>query len=227
VLDTYRAVETPEGVELGLRVAGPAVRLHAWGIDTVARLVGYGLAAIPLGLLGRVGTGMFFLVLFLGEWLYPVLFEVLRGGATPGKRALGLVVVHDDGTPVGWGASLLRNLLRFADFLPLAYGFGLATMLLHPDFKRLGDLAAGTLVIYRESGDGTVLAVPEAPPMPPAVRLEPDERSAVVAFVERMPLWGEARAAELASLAAPLTGAHGEAGVRHLAGIANWLLGRR
>jgi uncharacterized RDD family membrane protein YckC len=227
MLDTYRAVETPEGVELGLRVAGPAPRLHAWGIDSALRLLAYALALIPLSLLGRVGLGVFFLLLFLGEWLYPVLFEVLGGGATPGKRVLGLVVVHDDGTPLGWSASLLRNLLRFADFLPLAYGFGLASMLVHPDFKRLGDLAAGTLVVYREAPPGAARALTEAPPLPPPLRLEADEQRSLVAFLERMPLWGEARAAELASLAAPLTGVRGAAGVERLAGIANWLVGRR
>lgn len=226
MIDTYRAIETPEGVELRLRLAGPAPRALAWLIDVAARLVGYGIASIPLALLGRVGQGLFFLVLFLGEWFYPVLFEVWAGGATPGKKLVGLAVVHDDGTPVGWGSALLRNLLRFADFLPLAYGAGLATMLFHPDFKRLGDLAAGTVVVHVEQLERPLRAV-DAPPLPPPVPLDPDEQRAVVAFAERMPLWGPARAAELASLAAPLVDARGGTAVERLAGVANWLVGRR
>jgi uncharacterized RDD family membrane protein YckC len=226
VLDTYRAIETPEGVELRLRVAGPPARALAWAIDLTLRLFGYGVLSLPLVPLGRVGAGLFFLVLFLGEWFYPVLFEVYAGGATPGKKLVGLAVVHDDGTPVGWSGSLLRNLLRFADFLPVAYGFGLATMLVHPQFKRLGDLAAGTVVVHEERSERALRAV-EAVPQPPPVPLEPDEQRAVLAFAERMPTWGPARAEELASLAAPLVGARGAPAVERLAGIANWLVGRR
>jgi uncharacterized RDD family membrane protein YckC len=226
VLDTYRAIETPEGVELRLRVAGPPARALAWTIDVTLRLFGYGVLSLPLLVLGRVGAGLFFLILFLGEWFYPVLFEVYAGGATPGKKLVGLAVVHDDGTPVGWSGSLLRNLLRFADFLPVAYGFGLATMLVHPQFKRLGDLAAGTVVVHEERSERALRAV-EAVPQPPPVPLEPDEQRAVLAFAERMPTWGPARAEELASLAAPLVGARGAPAVERLAGIANWLVGRR
>ena len=226
MIDTYRPVETPEGVELRLRVAGPPARGVAWTVDVLLRAMGYALLSIPAALLGRAGTGMMFLVVFLGEWFYPVLFEVFAHGATPGKKLVGLAVVHDDGTPVGWSGALLRNLLRFADFLPVAYGFGLVTMLVHPRFKRLGDLAAGTVVVYDERAERTLRAV-DAAPQPPPVPLEPEEQRAIVAFAERMPLWGPARAAELASLAAPLVGAEGPAAVERLAGIANWLVGRR
>ncbi|HEX2165186.1 MAG TPA: RDD family protein [Thermoanaerobaculia bacterium] len=226
MIDTYRAIETPEGVELRLRLAGPAPRALAWLIDATLRLVGYAVASIPMTLLGRVGQGLFFLVLFLGEWFYPVLFEVYAGGATPGKKLVGLAVVHDDGTPVGWSGALLRNLLRFVDFLPVAYGAGLATMLFQPRFKRLGDLAAGTVVVHGEREERALRAV-DAPPLPPPLPLDPDEQRAVVAFAERMPLWGPARAAELATLAAPLVDARGQAAVTRLAGVANWLVGRR
>lgn len=226
MIDTYRPIETPEGVELRLRVAGPPARGVAWTIDLLLRTVGYAVLGIPAAALGRAGAGVMFLVLFLGEWFYPTLFEVYAGGATPGKKLVGLAVVHDDGTPVGWSAALLRNLLRFADFLPVAYGFGLVTMLVHPRFKRLGDMAAGTVVVYDERTERALRAV-DAAPEPPPVPLDPEEQRAVVAFAERMPLWGPARAEELASLAAPLVGARGPAAVARLAGIANWLVGRR
>nr|GFD53798.1 hypothetical protein [Tanacetum cinerariifolium] len=82
---------------------------------------------------------------------------------------MGLRVVHDDGTPVGWSASLLRNLLRFVDMLPFGYSVGAFACLQHPLFKRLGDLAAGTLVIYRDAPTPRP-TLPDAPPvMPPLV----------------------------------------------------------
>ncbi len=226
MLDTYRSVETPEGVELGLRVAGPAVRAYAWAIDTLIRLAVYVALAIPLAFLGQVGVGLYFLAIFLMEWFYPVYFEVKRGGATPGTRRLGLRVLHDDGTPVAWSSSIIRNLLRFADFLPAAYGFGLASMLVSRDFKRLGDLAAGTLVVHRIS-DELPASVPKAPPARPPVPLAPAEQRAILEFAARQSTWSEQRIAELATLARPLTGKTGFTSHAALLGIANWLLGRR
>lgn len=226
MLDTYRPVETPEGVEIGLRVAGPVPRLFAAAIDGVIRAVVYVVLAIPAGLLGNGGVGLMLVGMFLTEWFYPVLFEVLRGGATPGKRQMGLLVLHRDGTPVGWTASIVRNLVRFADFLPIAYGFGLAAMLIDRDFRRLGDLAAGTVVVHADT-EMVGARVPTGPPLRPPASLDLEEQRAVLDFAARLGTWSEARSAELAGIAAPLTGASGTEGVRRLLGIANWLLGRR
>jgi uncharacterized RDD family membrane protein YckC len=228
MLDTLRTVETPEGADLTLSVAGPVPRALAWGLDALLRGLGYAALSIPLALLGNAGGGLMLIVLFLGEWFYPVLFEVHRGGATPGKRVLGLRVLHDDGTPVGWTASLLRNLLRAADFLPLAYGAGIASMMLNEDFKRLGDLAAGTVVVHQgEVEEPTpAVATPEAP-APPAVPLSLGERRALGEYARRLPSWSEGRAQELANLATPLTGERGRVAVHRLLAIAAWLAGRR
>lgn len=233
MLDTYRPVETPEGVEIGLRVAGPVPRLLAAAIDLAIRVGIYFVLLIPASFLGDGGVGLLLLSMFLLEWFYPVLYEVRRGGATPGKKRLGLLVLHNDGTPVGWMASVVRNLLRFADFLPVAYGFGIAAMLIDRDFRRLGDLAAGTVVVHRET-ETTGYRVPAGPPVRPPVPLDLDEQRAVLDFAERLGTWSEARSAELAGLAAPLTGVPpgspgegGAEGVKNLLGFANWLLGRR
>ncbi len=224
-IDTERSRATPEGVTLSLRVAGPPARLMAFAIDAVVLLAVQFLLALMATTLGVAGLGFFTLSLFALSWFYPVAFEVLRRGATPGKASIGLQVVHDDGTPVGLAASLVRNLLRFADFLPFAYGAGLASMLLSSDFQRLGDLAAGTLVVYRDDEVGR--RVPAAPPVAPPVALDRREQRAVIDFGARLLTWNEERRAELAAVAAPLTGATGAAGVERLLGIANWLLGRR
>ncbi|MBK8725038.1 MAG: RDD family protein [Holophagaceae bacterium] len=226
MLDTTRAIETPEGVTLDLAPAGPVIRAQAWLWDFLLRLMLYMVFGIGCAFLGRMGVGVFSILAFLTEWFYPVLFEVLGGGRTPGKRVAGLQVLMDDGAPVSWSASLARNFLLTADFLPLLYGFGLLSMLLNRDFKRLGDLAAGTVVVHAE------------PPPParrlsrgevalPRARLTLDEQRAVVSFAERLPTFSPQRAEELAGLAEPVTEAAGPEGVARLLTFARGFLGRR
>jgi uncharacterized RDD family membrane protein YckC len=226
MLDTFRPIETPEGVELQLRVAGPVVRALAWAIDFGIRVVVDLALAMGLTMLGTFGIGILLIMIFLLEWFYPVVFEVYRQGQTPGKRAMGIRVVNDDGTPVGWGAAMVRNLLRAVDFLPMLYGFGLVSMLLNGDFKRLGDLAAGTRVVYREVPAVTT-AIPDARPTAPAVRLSVEEQRAVIAFAERVPRLTEVRAEELAEVLAPVTQLRGVAAIQRLNQMANWLIGKR
>ena len=226
LLDTLRTIETPEGVSLGVRVAGPVPRMLAFLLDLMLRSAIYFMAAIPLACLGETGLGLLLLVIFALEWFYPVYFEVWRRGATPGKRSLGLQVVHQDGTTVGLPASLLRNLLRFADFLPMVYGLGLLFMTFDEDFRRLGDLAAGTLVVYREAGPGDAKPA-STEPLLPAFALTQDDQRAILSFSERAPQWTTERAAELASLAAPLTGLREGASASALHGIAAWIRSRR
>jgi uncharacterized membrane protein SpoIIM required for sporulation/uncharacterized RDD family membrane protein YckC len=97
--------------------------------------------------LGRVAP----LLLVLGSFAawngYFILFEGLRRGQTPGKRAAGIRVVMDTGHAVTFGAATVRNLLRVADFLPPPYLIGLLLTAFHPRGKRLGDLVAGTIVV--------------------------------------------------------------------------------
>ncbi len=233
MIDTIRPVETPEGVELGLVVAGLPVRLLAFLLDLAIRIALISAVGGVLGALGGFGAGIMSVFIFALEWFYPILFEVHWAGQTPGKRALGLRVLHDDGTPVGWSASFVRNTLRSADFLPLAYGFGLVSMLANRDFKRLGDLAAGTLVVY---GDETVaaptaLASPTDPdgalPFVATRPLRTDEQRAIVAFAERSPGFSPERRIELANLVEPLTDRTGPDAVARLVGIAHHLLGHR
>jgi uncharacterized membrane protein SpoIIM required for sporulation/uncharacterized RDD family membrane protein YckC len=226
MLDTVRYVEAPEGVEIAIRAAGPVSRLGAWLIDLAIRVCLYfGLGKV-LDAAGNLGFGIFVLFFFLCEWFYPVLFEVYLGGATPGKRILGLVVLHRDGTPVGWTSSLVRNLVLFADFLPFFYLGGLLSMLIDRDFRRLGDLAAGT-VVSRRPETSSVFRVPDVPPARPPVGLQLDEQRALLEFAERLGTWSRERACELAALVEPLTGAAETAGVARLVGMASWVLGSR
>src|SRR5512146_821017 len=122
MLDTTRRVATPEGIELTLHLAGQVSRALAWAIDLLLRLAVILLVLLAATPLGRAGGGIVLLAAFFVEWLLPACFEAMWNGQTPGKRAMGLRVLNDDGTPVRWPGALTRNLLRAADFLPFAYG---------------------------------------------------------------------------------------------------------
>ena len=226
MLDTLRTVETPEGIELGLRLAGPLPRMLAWLIDALLRFAALYVLLLTLSILGAFGLGLFLIAAFLLEWLYPVALELAMDGQTLGKRALGLRVVCDDGTPVTLSASVLRNLLRAVDFLPFFYGLGLAATLANREFKRLGDLAAGTVVVYTD-GLGAGGRVPEAPALAPPLALATGEQQAVMDFAERVGELSQERARELATLAEPLGDAQGPPTPRRLVRIANWLAGPR
>lgn len=226
MLDTYREVVTPEGVALHLPAAGPVPRALAWAIDLSIRMVVLMVASIVLGLLGTAGYGPYLVLTFVVFWFYPVLFEVLDHGRTPGKRALGLRVVAANGAPVGWLAAFTRNLLRTVDMLPFGYATGLVASLADPWGRRLGDMVARTLVVH-DARPHEPQPTPVSAALAPAVMLLPHEQAALVAFGERGPQVTQERQAELADLAEPLVQARGTLAVARLYGIANWLLGRR
>jgi len=231
VLDTVRRVATPEGCEIGLRVAGPVTRARAWLFDFLLRLIGWMLLGAIAGYVGRLGAAVFMVGAFLIEWFYPILFEVYMGGQTPGKRACGLVVLHDDGRPIGWQASFLRNTVRFVDFLPLLYATGFLVTLLNADGKRLGDLAAGTVVAHVDSQSIDRALEPaqgELGAEPPPAPLTAEEQRAVIEYGRRAGQLTDERAAELAEIAAPLIGdLPPEQARRRLLRLANFLLGSR
>lgn len=226
MLDTHREVLTPEGVALHLRAAGPVPRALAWAIDLAIRIGLLLVCALLLTPLGQAASGVYLLVLFALFWAYPVVCEGAFGGQTPGKRALDLRVIAADGAPLGWVAAFVRNLLRVVDMLPFGYATGLVASLADPWGRRLGDLVAGSLVVHAPR-ERIALAAPGDALHAPAVALRPAEQAAVIAFAERAAQLTPERQAELANLAAPLTGAGGVLGARRLTGVANWLLGRR
>ncbi|MEW9572425.1 RDD family protein [Rhodanobacter sp. Si-c] len=225
MLDSVREIETPEGISLRLRAVGPLPRAQAWMIDTVIRLVLLMLGMAPLSLLGTGGRGLAMLLMFALLWAYWVICELWLDGQSLGKRALGLRVVNLDGTPVTWLPSVTRNLLRVVDALPGVYGVGLISTLVDPCARRLGDIVAGTMVVYaKEPPIGHQVAA--APAQPLHVPLAPEEQAALVDFAERADRLTPQRQEELANLLEPLTGCRDTAAVRRLLGYANGLLGR-
>jgi uncharacterized RDD family membrane protein YckC len=149
---------TPEGVTLDLELAGVGSRALAGTLDLIIQaMIMYGVIVVML--VGAfAGGGNPFLVIaasilavvaaILG---YHVVFEVWVGGQTPGKRMIGLRVVRTDGGPVGLAQSLIRTLMRIIDFLPTIYAIGIVTVFATTRNQRLGDLAAGTVVILDRS----------------------------------------------------------------------------
>ncbi len=246
-VDTARPILTPEGGSLTVRVAGPQVRFAAWTIDTVIRVGFYLVAGTLLGLLGQIGTSAMLLITFAGEWLYFALFEGTVG-ATPGKRRMGVLVVQRDGAPCGLEAAFVRNIVRFVDMLPPFYGFGLLSVISSPDFQRLGDRAAGTLVVYGTRGldrkpkarqrarrrrqgasdgpDGPEAKGESGLSTPLTVALTGEEEAAILDFAARSSAWGSARQNEVADRLEPLTGLTGDAGARRVLAHAAWLASR-
>ena len=225
VLDTHYHVETPEGIDLLLRPAGVVPGL-AYTIDLCIRGLIMLVLMLGLAFLGKLGAGLGLLLTFIMTWWYMVLFEVLNQGRSPGKQMMGLRVVHDDGTPVGWAASLLRNLLRFADILPFGYALGLLCCLNHPAFKRLGDIAAGTLVVYREP-ELSRPSLPDVEPQLPPFPMSLEEQRAFLGFAERGAALSSARREELAGILAEPLGVEPVRAQAEINGIARGFLGLR
>ena len=123
-LDTLQSVELADGVEIRLRMAGPMLRVSAYLIDFVIRalilvIVAFAISFAGIAIGNKVANGFILLSWFLMDWLYPVVFEAGKRGATPGKRALGLRVVQSTGSPITLGQAVVRNFLRFIDSMPL------------------------------------------------------------------------------------------------------------
>jgi uncharacterized RDD family membrane protein YckC len=155
-------ISTPEGVDLDLRLAGLGSRFVAQTIDLVieaALIVAAGLALVGPDAFseGSVASGLgaaaFSVVFFLVILGYDILFEVLASGRTPGKRWTGLRVVRTGGEPIRFLASAIRNLFRLIDFLPFSYLIGSIAILATRRNQRLGDLAAGSLVVRERGGE--------------------------------------------------------------------------
>lgn len=168
-LRQHHGVETPEHVEVRLELAGVGSRMAAAVLDTI--IIYFSLLGIMLvggrvgGVFGSAGSWfMAFLILLLYGivWGYFAAFEAWNGGRTLGKQALGIRVVMDTGQRVTTGAAVVRNLVRLLDcyfpFLPVLPAMLL--MFLNKSNKRLGDMAAGTIVVRDRPTDWTLGAMP-------------------------------------------------------------------
>jgi uncharacterized RDD family membrane protein YckC len=159
--DELLNVDTPENVIFDYKVAGIGSRFLAALLDTLiitalqvlVILVAMLLVSIfvPLTAENLFSSWMLAiagLISFLFYWGYYIFFELTWNGQSPGKRKAGLRVIRIDGMPITPYESIIRNLVRVIDLLPYAYGVGVIVMFIDKNSRRLGDLAAGTVVVY-------------------------------------------------------------------------------
>jgi uncharacterized RDD family membrane protein YckC len=153
-LDTTVRIVTPERIIFQYPLAGPFHRALAYLIDrglTIALACAGLILAMAVTLGSPAGLGVFLVGYFALDWGYTTSCEAFLNGRTLGKRAVGIRVVTDQGVPITGAQAVVRNVVGAADgLLPFFYLTGLASMLLTAKFQRLGDLAAGTMVIVEE-----------------------------------------------------------------------------
>jgi uncharacterized RDD family membrane protein YckC len=214
--------ETPERVALHLELAGIGARAFAYLLDVLALFLLWVLGLVLYSVSGDLlrelqeltwaGQLVAVAAVLMTGWGWDVAWEVLGGGRTPGKRALGLRVVRSDGGPVGLGESLIRNLLRAIE-VPLGYAPGVLAVALGPRRQRLGDLVAGTLVVRERKVDLSRYAFALGEPDPRfaflrgrgTVLLAADEFERLADFLARRHgIYPEARARVARRLAAAL-----------------------
>lgn len=166
-LDDRVTVSTPEGVDVDLVVAGLGSRFSSSIVDTTVQGA---LIFTSLVVGGAVAGGV--AVASVGSLLaifgYPIVCDALLGGRTLGRRLTGLKLVTDDGGAVDLTAASLRNIIRVIDFLPAFYSVGAIACLATTHTQRLGDMAAGTIVVRLAPSRAAQVAVPGARRADPA-----------------------------------------------------------
>lgn len=156
-LDTTVRLTTPERIVFQYPVAGPFRRFMAYLIDVVCLLLILFLLAILIGIAfgllgaGGVGAGLILIATLVLVWGYGAFCEGVFNGQTLGKLVLGIRVISDQGVPITGAQAIIRNLVGALDGpWPFVYVLGFSSMLLTKKFQRLGDLAAGTMVIVEQ-----------------------------------------------------------------------------
>lgn len=217
-MDRSLDVRTPESIAFSYELAGLGSRFLALVVDQAIQLLV--LAAIFFGLvlagsrvamshgesaatqkLGEsVAIAIVVVIVFMVLFGYFIVFEAIWNGQTPGKRLLGLRVVRDCGYPIDFGASLIRNLIRVGEWILGYYVLAAISALLSPENKRLGDIAAGTIVVRdaRLAPSGDFASSIDEPAYAPTAYLSGEERALIKRFLERRAALSDARRGELA-----------------------------
>lgn len=217
-------IDTPEQIALEFSLASIGSRFLALAIDTLIQVA---LAALLFGLVvfgawiaGRTAGGAstwllaaLIIGLFLVYYGYFAAYEIAWNGQTPGKRVIGLRVIHATGRPLSAFEAVVRNIVRVVDQFPGIYAIGIVAVFLSGRSQRLGDLAAGTVVVHeRAAVKGLDAIMRDADPPPSAVRhgatkLSQQEISVIELFLRRrVELDGHARVRTAASIADRIRG---------------------
>jgi uncharacterized RDD family membrane protein YckC len=218
-LDTTIAVKTPENIAFDYQLAGPFRRLPAYLIDLAVRwgvIIGMVAGiAMTIGLLDFSGLGPFalaagFILYFVISWFYGTILETYFNGRTVGKWACGIRAIDVDGRPISGKRALIRNLLRIADLAPLAAVsqiaedvppifliptgmIGLVSMICTRRMQRLGDLAAGTMVIVDERSWRLPVAKVDDPRVPALASFVPGDYRVSRSMARTLAIYAERR----------------------------------
>jgi uncharacterized RDD family membrane protein YckC len=166
------SIDTPELVALQFPLAGIGSRCLALFIDYFLQFLLFIIVVICFAVLASSRTiqpgrhtsaaadkwaiAILILIPFLFHWAYFTLFEAFWDGRTPGKRLMRVRVIHQSGRSISFFESMIRNLIRTVDALPSFYAVGLASLFITKRHQRLGDLAAGTIVIHEEKRESAL-----------------------------------------------------------------------
>jgi uncharacterized RDD family membrane protein YckC len=199
-------VVTPERVSLQYDIAGIGSRGAAILVDLLVQsaismalyflMLGVILVTSVIGFVSgggdAIGTGVvvvfavFFVALFALTMGYSMVFEIIWNGQTPGKRAVGIRVIRENGYPIRPLDAVIRNIVRIVDYLPFLYSVGVFTMLLNGRARRLGDFAAGTIVVHEgPNSTADFITTESATDEPPGTSLQRDEATLVRDFLSR------------------------------------------
>ncbi len=205
-------IDSATGVDVRVPIAGPGARAYAFVIDWHIRLVlalawyvsgaavyNRGPQLTPPGQADTLWLGAILAPALVIYFLYHPVLETATRGRTPGKRMAGVRIAGRGGGAPTVGQSLIRNVFRLVDSLPALYGIGLVSTLVTRDQVRVGDLAAGTLLVYEHTG------LPE-PPGRPAPGLRPEQAELAAELLAR---WPQLEAGARARLARALLAACG------------------
>jgi uncharacterized RDD family membrane protein YckC len=214
-LDTSIRLVTPERITFQYPLAGPFRRAFAYLIDVLVMVIVFfcgSILATFLSLGSSASLGLIFVLLFALMFGYGAFFEAVFNGQTPGKMAMKLRVVSDQGVAINGMQAVLRNLLWGFDGFALGYIPAIACMLVTQRFQRLGDLAAGTMVMVETTpARGIVHRVNEPavqkllPWLPVHAQAGPELTRALADYVRHRDRFGAARREEMAGhLARPL-----------------------
>jgi len=223
-MDRNIDVRTPESIEFSYALAGLGSRFLAWFVDFSIQIatilaIFFGIvflaARLPTGPVKAATAGgapekiaeafligIVIAIVFTIFFGYFIVFEAFWNGQTPGKKLLGIRVVRDGGYPIDFGASLVRNLIRIAEFAIGGYALSAVSATVSPENKRLGDIAAGTIVVRDER-----LKLPSLdalrrnaePVYGATVFLSGDERALIKRFLDRRDELNAAKRQELAA----------------------------
>lgn len=201
-MDRSISVRTPESIAFSYELAGLGSRFLAlaidmllqfailagivWGFFLIAAHAPHVRASVSDRTAESIAYAIVWAIVFLVFFGYFIAFEAFWNGQTPGKKLLGIRVVRDGGYPIDAGASFIRNVVRVGEFALAFYAVSAVTALASPENKRLGDMAAGTLVVRDSRVQSLSAILQHADAQPPRMAMLTDEEHAIITrFIAR------------------------------------------